>query len=245
MKKLTQLVGVFATSLICTAALAGCSATPDPTPMSTGGAGGTGAGGGGGAGGGTLLNGTLLTGMAAYTILSAGEFMAGPTPAPAAWTSGGCITCHGNNGEGSVIGPEIRHVPTNYANAIVRNGRLLPSGMPSAMVKFPDAASTPAQLGITSADLTAVLAWLQGQPKPATGVALYRDFCGNCHGPKVPSGGAVPISVTGRMKTQITQKVRIGEGMDPGMRNGYMPAEDMAALSDTELGLIQDYLMAM
>jgi hypothetical protein len=39
-------------------------------------------------------------------------------------------------------------------------------------------------------------------------------------------------------------KVRVGEGTDPGMRNGYMPQETIDKLTDAELGLIQQYLMA-
>ncbi len=243
MKKLTQLVGVFATGLIWAAALGGCSATPDPvgTPMSTAG---TGAGGGAGAAGaaGTtgVAGGTQLTGADARTVLAVGEFTAGPTPAPAGWSSGGCVSCHGANGEGNVIGTEIRHTPTAYAKWVVRNGRPLPS----AMVAFPPMSADPKALVISEPDLDAVLAWLQQQPKPTTGVALYRDFCGNCHGPKVASGGAVPVNVIGKMKTEVTQKVRFGEGMDPSMRNGFMPPEDVASLTDVELGLIQDYLMS-
>jgi len=200
-----------------------------------------GTGGGGGTAGSTGAGGgTQLTGTKAYTVLAVGEFMAGPTPAPSGWSTGGCVTCHGSNGEGTVIGPEIRHVPVVYANWVVRHGRPLPSGM----IAFPMVAPTTTDLAINDTDLAAVLAWLDGQPKPTTGVGLYRDFCGNCHGPMTATGGAVPVSIIGKMATEITQKVRMGEGMDPAMRNGYMPAEDMNALTDAELGLIQAYLMA-
>ena len=236
MKKLTQLLGVFATGLISATTVSGCSSTPDaPATMSTAGTGGAGTAGSTGAGGGTQL-----TGTAAYTVLTNGEFMAGATPAPAGWTSGGCVTCHGANGEGTVIGPEIRHVPAAYATWVVRHGR----PAPSATVAFPMAPAKPTDLAINDADLAAVITWLDGQPKPTTGVGLYRDFCGNCHGPMNASGGAVPISIIGKMATQITQKVRMGEGTDPAMRNGFMPPEDMTALTDAELGLIQAYLMA-
>ena len=76
MKKLTQLLGVFATGLISATTVAGCSSTPDAmtAPMTTAGAGGTGAGGSTGAGGGTQL-----TGPNAYTVLAPGEFTAGMT----------------------------------------------------------------------------------------------------------------------------------------------------------------------
>jgi mono/diheme cytochrome c family protein len=113
------------------------------------------------------------------------------------------------------------------------------------MIAFPMTAAMPLDLAITDADLEGVIAWLDGQPKPTTGVALYRDFCGNCHGPNAATGGAVPISIIGKMKTEISQKVRVGEGTDPAMRNGYMPAEDMAALTEPELDLIKAYLMGI
>ena len=143
-------------------------------------------------------------------------------------------------GCGNIIGPEIRHTPVTYATWVVRHGR----PAPSAMVAFPTVAPNATTLAISDPDLAAVLAWLDTQPKPATGVALYRDFCGNCHGPNVASGGAVPVSIIGKMATEITQKVRVGEGLDPSMRNGFMPPEDMMALTDPELVLIQGYLMA-
>jgi mono/diheme cytochrome c family protein len=240
MKKLTQFVGVFATGLISAATLAGCASTPDAsTPMTTAGAGGTGgAGGAGGTGGAT---GTQLIGMAAYTIFTGADAAANPNPAPAAWASSTCSTCHGPNGEGTIIAPEVRHTPIDYAKWVVRFGR--PS--PSAMIAFPVTSADPLKMpAISDADLGLVLTWLAGMPRPTTGEGLYKDFCGNCHGPKFATGGAVPVNVIGKMATEYIQKVRMGEGLDPAMRNGYMPKEDVAALTDAELALIQTYLMA-
>ncbi len=236
MKKLTQLLGVFTTGLISAATLAGCASTPDASTMTTAGAGGMAAGGTTGAGGGMQL-----TGAAAYTLLKGADATPSATPAPAGWMTGGCYVCHGANGEGvASIGPEIRHVPAAYANWVVRHGR----PAPSLMVAFPLVAPNPQTLAINDADLMAVVAWLDGQPKPTTGDGLYRDFCGNCHGPTTASGGAVPVSIIGKMATEISQKVRMGEGTDPAMRNGFMPPEDMAALTEPELDMIKAYLMA-
>jgi mono/diheme cytochrome c family protein len=239
MKKLTQWLGVCAIATISAATLSGCSSTPDPaTPMNTGG---TSAGGASGTGG--AAGGTQLIGAAAYTVLTAADAPAGATAAPGVWTSKGCVTCHGPNGEGVLIGtialgPEIRHTPATYATWVVRHGR---TG--SGMVDFPTV-PTDKKTDITDADLMSILTWLEGQPKPTTPQGLYKDFCGNCHGPNTASGGAVAVSIIGKKTTDITQKVRMGEGADPSMRAGYMPAETMMALSDAELAQISTYLMA-
>jgi mono/diheme cytochrome c family protein len=113
------------------------------------------------------------------------------------------------------------------------------------MTPFPAVAPNATTAAISDVDLMAVIAWLDGQPKPTTGPGLYADFCGNCHGPTMGTGGAVPISIVGKMKTQISQKVRVGEGTDPAMRNGFMPPEDMTALTEPELDLIKAYLMGI
>jgi len=246
MKKSTQWLGVCAIATCSAAILSGCG---DPTPaanppMNTAGTGAGGTAAGGGTGGGSTT-GTQLTGPAAYTVLTGADAMAGATPAPAAWAAKGCATCHGPNGEGVLLGttpfgPEVRHTPTTYATWVVRHGR----PAPSAMVDFPETAMT-GKTDINAADLTSILTWLAGQPKPMTGQGLYKDFCGNCHGPNAATGGAVPVGVIGKKKADVLQRIRVGEGADPAQRNGYMPAEDAAALSDAEVELISTYLMSV
>jgi mono/diheme cytochrome c family protein len=112
------------------------------------------------------------------------------------------------------------------------------------MVEFPE---TPMAMktDISAADLTSILTWLAGQPKPTTGQGLYKDFCGNCHGPNMATGGVVPVGIIGKKAGDILQRVRMGEGADPSMRNGYMPAEDATQLTDAEVTLISQYLMAV
>jgi hypothetical protein len=73
---------------------------------------------------------------------------------------------------------------------------------------------------------------------------LYKDFCGNCHGPTTPSGGSVPISIQNKTRAEVTMKVRMGEGTDQSMRNLYMPAHSTGELTDAELGLIMDFIGA-
>lgn len=262
MKKLTHGLGVLAIGISSAAAFSGCSSTTDPgtTPTTTAGTGGVGAtaGAGGtpgasgtvgtsGASGATTTagatgvgGGTQLVGSAAYTALSGADALPG-APAPGAWTTSICSTCHGANGEGvPPIGPEIRHVPAAYGTWVVRHGRPLPS----AMVAFPQTSADPTVAAITDAELTSVLAWLDSLPKPTTGQGLYKDFCGNCHGPVNPTGGAVPVSIKGKPISDIVQKVRMGNGTDQSMRTMYMPPEDTTALTDAELQLIEQFLGA-
>lgn len=242
MKKSSHWVGVFAMGICSASVVAGCSAE-DPATPPTGTAGtstGTGGSGGGSAGGATGgAKGVQLTGAAAYTILSGADAAANPTAAPAAWMGKGCNACHGANGEGTAqIGPEIRHAPASYATYVVRNGRA-----PFIMAAFPEAPAM-GKTDVSAADLTSILTWLGSMPKPTTPEGLYKDFCGNCHGPKMATGGAVPVGITGKKQAEVIQKVRMGVGTDPAMRNSYMPIIDAAALSDAELGSIMTFIGA-
>lgn len=228
--KTLQWVGRIASILISASAIAGCSGDdPAPGPMNMGGTGNT-----AGAGG-TGTMGTQLKPPESYVILTAADAPANPAAAPTGWTgaTSGCVSCHGANGEGvAMFGPEVRHTPATYATWVVRNGR-------TGTLMAPFAATN-----ISDADLTAVITWLNGAPKPTTGQGLYKDFCGTCHGPNVASGGNVPINIIGKTRAEVSQKVRMGDGSDPGMRNLYMPAYSVADLSETELGLIMDFIMA-
>jgi len=227
--------GFAVSGLMTIGALSGCSGDPDPgntngtAGTATAGTG-SGTAGGTGTGGGAPLTGTQLQPPASYTVLSSAEAPPSTTPAPAKYGSLVCSSCHGANGEGGLSGPEIRHVSADYAKWIVRNGRANTS-----MVAF-DAAS------LTDAELTEIIAWLDAQPRPTTPQGLYRDFCGNCHGPMTPSGGAVPVSAQSLPTATVTTTVRSGEGTDPSMRNAYMPKFDATALTDAELAQINTFL---
>ena len=232
MKKSSHWVGVIAMGICSASVVAGCSSDPDTTPPGTAGTStGTGGSGGGSAGGATGgAKGVQLTGAAAYTILTGADAAPNAAAAPAAWMAKGCNACHGANGEGtSQIGPEIRHAPSTYATYVVRNGRA-----PFIMAAFPEAPAA-GKTDVSAADLTSILTWLGSMPKPTTPESLYKDFCGNCHGPKMATGGAVPVGITGKKQAEVIQKVRMGVGTDPSMRNNYMPIIDAAALSDAEL----------
>jgi mono/diheme cytochrome c family protein len=177
-------------------------------------------------------------------VLTGADAAPNAMAAPAAWAASTCSTCHGANAEGTVIAPEIRHTPATYAKWVVRNGQKF-MGMATSMVAFPATSADPTKMpAISDADLDAVVNWLATMPKPTTGPSLYKDFCGNCHGPMNPTGGNIPISIQGELITEVNQKVRMGEGSDPSMRNLYMPPHTATELTDAELGLIEQYIGA-
>jgi mono/diheme cytochrome c family protein len=113
------------------------------------------------------------------------------------------------------------------------------------MAMYPNVAQAdPMAEFVTDQELTDILTWLDALPHPATGQALYQDFCGNCHGPTNPSGGAVAVSIVGKTIAEIEMKVRGGVGTDVSLRQGYMPAEPVEKLSAAELTLIEQFLQA-
>jgi mono/diheme cytochrome c family protein len=238
MMKSTQWLRVVVTSLVSLSAMAGCSGAEEEP----GGGGGSGGGGSGGSGGGAM--GVRLAPPKSYTVLTGAEAPMGTAPAPAKY-SAACTACHQGQGQGfSGLAPETRHTPAVYAQWIVRNGRA-GTGMtpfPAVAPAVPDPNNTNAP--ISDAELTEIITWLNGLPKPADGAGLYHDFCGNCHGPVDPIGGAVPINIKGLATQTYNDAVRMGFGTNPGMRDEYMPAFDAVALTDMELGLIRTFLGA-
>jgi mono/diheme cytochrome c family protein len=230
MKRLNW-AGRVVTSLLTVTALAGCSDDPASPNPGGGGSGNTG-GGGAGTGGATGKPATMLSGAAAYTVLSGPNATPATTPAPTPYTTtGACIACHGNNGEGiDNLAPEIRHTPLTYASWVVRNGR---SG--TSMSPFP-------VTSLSEADLTTVVTWLDSMPKPTTPEGLYKDFCGNCHGPGAATGGAVAVNITGLSSALVSTYVRTGSGTDPMLRTGYMPKFETTLLTEAELAQIQTFI---
>jgi mono/diheme cytochrome c family protein len=220
--------------------MGGTSGATTGTSGATTGTAGTGTtGGSGGSGGsGTTIKpptGTQLNGASAYTIFTTTDAPAGAA-APAKYASL-CSACHQAGGEGfRSLAPEIRHVPADYAKWVIRNGR---TG--TSMLPFPATDPKP-ENALSDAELTEIVTWLESLPKPTTGQLLYQDFCGNCHGPTMPSGGAVPYKVSGLPNMAVAATVRAGVGADPAVRNGYMPKFDATVLTDAELGLIQTFI---
>jgi mono/diheme cytochrome c family protein len=217
---------LLAAGLLSATTLGGCSG--DPPPGAAGGAGSS----------------STAMGLPApqwFVNLTATEAPAGPAPAPAAFTSLVCSSCHKDVGQGnSILGPEIRHIDATYATWVVRTGR----GNMAPYVRT-EAEKTPMAGGVvTDAELTEIITWLNGQPKPTTPDGLYRDFCGNCHGPN-GTGGAVPTAIKGLSLGLFDAYVRGGSGADPAMRNGFMPKFDDTKLTAAELQQITTFLGAV
>lgn len=251
MKKMHWL-GVIATSLISASTLAGCSGD-DPLPAGTAGTGGTGtAGTGTGGTGGTAGTGTAGSGGSAgtggsgtstpgvqlqspaYHVMLSGADATPGAAAPAVYaTTLACAGCHGDSGQGAgQLGPDVRFVPADYAKAVIRGGR-------TGTLMVPYAAST-----LSDADLDAVIAWMNGLPKPMTGEGLYKAMCGNCHGPTMPTGGSAPINIQGASIANVDKFVREGHGTDIADRKEYMPKYDTTLLTDAELTLIKTFIGA-
>lgn len=263
-------LGVIATSLISASTLAGCSGDDAPpvtgaggtslgmagTPSTAGagastggssgaaGAGTSGSAGAGMAGGGTGGSGfsnvgVQLMGTDGYVILTAAEAPAGPA-APAAYTSGPtCSTCHGDKGQGTdFLAPEIRFTPKDFFVAAVRNGRKNFKGEQTGMLNYPADK-------LSDADLESISAWLLSLPKPTDGAGLYHAMCGNCHGPKMPTGGGSPINIKGASLANVDKYVREGgSGTDVNDRMKYMPKFDMTLLTAEELTKIKAFIEA-
>ncbi len=216
-------------------AISGCSGAEEDPP-----------GGGGGSKTPVQEKVAPIDGENSFVILSSTDAPQGATAAPAVWSSS-CISCHGDAGQGSpILAPEVRHIPADFATYVIRNGRKDSMDMPTGMVAFP--ADPPAPLGsavISDADVQAVVAWLNGQPKPTTPEGLYKDFCGNCHGPVSATGGSSGVKLlAGAPGSAIDAAVRNGFGSVPNQRKFYMPKFDTTLLTDAELGLIKQYLGA-
>ncbi len=145
-----------------------------------------------------------------------------------------CSACHGDTGDGTDLGPQIRLPVAGYATWVIRNGRE-GLGYGSPMPAY-DAA------GLPDAKLTEILTWLGRGPRPTTGAGLYGQLCANCHGGDA-RGGPVRQSALGE---DVFEVVREGEGgRSYGQRTRYMPAWSRASLSDAEVSLIAGYLRSL
>jgi mono/diheme cytochrome c family protein len=147
-----------------------------------------------------------------------------------------CSVCHGPDGAGTKLAPEIRHPPRNLLAWAVRMGRE-GKGFPAPMLPYTaDKISDAAVTGI--ADL------LWALPRPTDAAGLYLDFCGNCHGPD-GKGGSVAEVAFGKKATEIDDIVRAGHGgTNLANRPKWMPAFSTTDLPDADLAAIKTFLNA-
>ncbi len=243
--KSTQWLRVVMTSLVSLSAMAGCGGTDEEPGGGT--AGGGGSAGSAGAGSGTpgVTKVAPVDGASGYVILSDADAPANPAPPPAKYGAAGCGSCHMTKAQGfPQIAPETRHLPPAFAAFVIRNGRKDSKGMPTSMVAFPATATAPA-VAVSDAEIMEIVTWLNGAAKPTTPEGLYKDFCGNCHGPMGASGGSVGVKLQGVAAAAVDSVVRAGKGTDMANRTAYMPAFDTNLLTEAELGMIKTFIGAI
>jgi mono/diheme cytochrome c family protein len=242
---------IFALSLLT---LLGCSGAEDGGPVVPGSVAGAGnVAGGGGSSSGAANAGSGGNGGNVSSAGTSGAAQLGGTGGAQAGGSGGaqagaggavlspgeslyvlnCGVCHGVQGAGSMLAPEIQHPVRDYSTWVVRNGR--------AVTPFPKPMEKIAPDKLSDADLMLIWDYLDKPPQPTTGQALYLDYCGNCHGADGEGGPTMrPI-----LDELDKLKMQVRNGTHPGefdMRREYMPAVSTARISDSELQLIYDYV---
>lgn len=148
-----------------------------------------------------------------------------------------CASCHGEDARGKPEqAPEIQHPPSDYAQYVIRNGRSSEEYL-TDMPSFDEAL-------VSEQQLNDILSYLSEFPKPATGKALFVDYCANCHGPDA-AGGVVNRPILG-MTDVFLSTVRQGRNLDRmGTRNMYMPSWKEAELSDSDIAAIGEYVEAI
>lgn len=146
-----------------------------------------------------------------------------------------CSSCHGADGEGTTLGPDIRNpADWGYGDHVVRNGRNEMDEFASGMPAYAD--------GIVSQeDLDSIWTWLGQASKPADGAGLFARFCANCHDADGSGGRAEhPVMIDA---AEIRDIVRAGHGGDAyGNATQFMPAFDTDLITDAELDLIVEHI---
>jgi mono/diheme cytochrome c family protein len=201
-----------------------------PATGGTPGTGGAGPADGGGAGG------TIGGKDAGNDAIDVADGAPPANATPAQIYAATCSVCHGPDGAGTKLAPEIKHPPRNLLAWAVRMGRE-GKGFPAPMLAYPaDKISDAAVTGI--ADL------LWAQPRPTDAAGLYLDFCGNCHGPD-GKGGSVAEVAFGKKAAEIDDIVRAGHGgTNLANRPKWMPAFSTTDLPDADLTAIKTFLNA-
>jgi mono/diheme cytochrome c family protein len=147
-----------------------------------------------------------------------------------------CKACHGEQGIGGPLAPEIVHPVRDYSTWVVRNGR--------AQTTFPAPMEKLATEKLPDAQLMLIFDYLDQPPQPTTGKALYVDYCANCHGADGKGGPTARniINEVGKVVSQTRSGKNIGKFE---MRRDYMPAFPVSEISDAELALIRDYVESL
>jgi mono/diheme cytochrome c family protein len=142
------------------------------------------------------------------------------------WTQSACAGCHGPTALGG-SGPRLAGTSQPFAafQAVVRQGA---GGMP------PFSATE-----MSDQILQAIYAWLQAQAQvPAAEQSPWvQAGCGGCHGATAEGGTALALTGADLDYDEFQRVVRGGEE--------GMPAYSTSQISDTDLRLMYDWLMAL
>ncbi len=175
---------------------------------------------------------------------SAGESTAGESetdtggqPSGEALYTTHCAVCHGPGGEGTTIAYEIRHPHEGFATWVVRNGR--------ASIEFAGAMPQFGSDVLPDDELALIFEYLDAQPQPSEGEALYLDYCRNCHGLDA-LGGVADAELVNSPIQDFVENTRQGRGgTNYGVRTLFMPARTSAELSDAEIQAIFDHVQSL
>ncbi len=157
-------------------------------------------------------------------------------PAPALYMAH-CASCHGEQGRGKPgEAPEIQHPVKDYATWIIRTGRSHATYL-TEMPPFDEYLAP-------ESEVADVLSYLNTFVQPTTGKGLFLDYCGNCHGADAKGGttGHPLIGLTGAFEEAVRQGRNLNQ---MGSRTSYMPRWKEVELSDSEIGAMADYVLAL
>lgn len=162
---------------------------------------------------------------------------AGPALSGPELFAASCAPCHGVEGQGSPLGPELQHPVADYATWVARHGRAT-NTYPVPMAAYDTTLVSVEQLG-------EIWLWLGSFPMPSTGQGLYEDYCANCHGADA-LGGRVGKRIDDQEIQDVEEKVREGEGGNNFASTAqYMPHWSSAELSSNQLALIAEYITGL